>query len=172
MTRHFPAITNVIIFAVCPRRWQLIFNGVRVPLCETGCVCVYAQLCDEKKRKRKEIAHGKNTRLFALRTKECVRGRPRIQKFPLCVSVFFYAICHLVQRQRLGIESLKSRNHLYVKAHLSSGEKSLQWMCTVADGVWGETKVEAVAKRGCGQQKENTKAVLLVCLFFSSLESR
>lgn len=46
----------------------------------------------------------------------------------VCVSVFFYAICHLVQRQRLRIESLKSRNHLYVKAHLSlsSGEKSLQ----------------------------------------------
>lgn len=97
---------------------------VCVYLCVKLGVFVYMHNCAmKKKRKRKEIAHGKNTRLFALHTKECVRGRPRIQKFPLCVSVFFYAICHLVQRQRLGIESLKSRNHLYVKAHLSSGEK-------------------------------------------------
>lgn len=80
---------------------------VCVYLCVKLGVFVYMHNCAIKKRKRKEIAHGKNTRLFALHTKECVRGRPRIQKFPLCVSVFFYAICHLVQRQRLGIESFK-----------------------------------------------------------------
>lgn len=92
---------------------------VCVYLCVQRGVFVYMHNC-AMKRKRKEK---ESTRLFALHTKECVRGRPRIQKFPLCVSVFFYAICHLVQRQRLRIESLKSRNHLYVKAHLSSGGK-------------------------------------------------
>lgn len=140
---YFSDTANVIIFAVCPRRWQFIFNEVTAPLCLNGCVAFQDYFFFLVKVKNKPWEEHTSIcwvhKRMCWQTFDSERAACGSACVHACMPARFPSIyppaCHLEagqSRKKDKVGGEKSKHHLYVKAHLSrGGEKKCAEGCNL-----------------------------------------